>query len=86
MGRMSDQDHLVLMRRLGVPDWLVRPAEAGASGSSPSARPDGELPGVRATMAEMMANGEDPATVREIACDYDRSVRSGREPYPERRD
>ena len=85
MAAMSPEEHLKLMRRLGVPRRLVVP-DGAAPSSSPSSVRDGELPGVRQTMAEFRASGEDEATVQRVAREYDRSVRSGAEPFPTRRD
>jgi len=55
---------------------------------------DGELPGVRATMDELMSqevgggcrSDVARAQVQRIAESYDRDVRTGRDPYPIRRD
>jgi hypothetical protein len=66
----------------------------GVDRSSRDCVRDGELPGVRKTMDEQIAQevaGGCPydvaaAQVGRIADSYDRDVRSGRDPYPRRRD
>ncbi len=79
-----------LMEHLpGRPDLLV--AEDRIAGDSIA---DGELPGARHTMDRLIrqeveggcAPSVAEAQVRRVTGNYDRSVRSGTEPYPLRRD
>jgi hypothetical protein len=75
----------------GLPALAI-PGPGRARGDS--GLPLGELPGVRSTMdetiAQEVAGGCDPAVaaaqVQRIAASYDRDVQSGRDPYPLRRD
>ncbi len=80
----DDVQHQELMRRLRVPERLTVSPPPGTP-SPTSSGGGGELPGVRATMNKMIADGEDPAQMRSVAANFDRLVREGKEPPPKRR-